>query len=234
VSSESVGRLLFIDDDDQIRSALGPVLESAGWGVTLAAGGAEALRRLEGCAPDVVVLDMMMPDMNGLEVCRRIREHSRVPVLMLTVKDSPADKVAALDMGADDYLTKPFQTDELLARLRALKRRAEYHLADVVRVGDLSIDLAHRQVKRAGSEIELRRREWEVLALLASEQGKVVSWTRLIEEILDADASADTAKSVPLMRVHVSNLRQRIEPHPAVPRYIITEPGVGLRLVDPG
>ena len=231
-TTDKKSRLLLVDDDEQVRRALSPALEQAGWAVTAVAGGQAALDFLTANDVDIVVLDLMMPEMNGLEVCARIREHSKVPVLMLTVSDTPADKVAALDIGADDYLTKPFAVDELFARLRALKRRSEYHMDDVVQVGDLSVDLKHRQVMRAGVELELRRREWDILALLAAEQGKVVSWSRLVGTVLGKNGPDALTEAMPLMRVHVSNLRQRVEHYPAVPRYVITEPGVGLRLAE--
>ncbi len=177
--------------------------------------------------PDLVVLDLMLPDRSGIEVCRELRTWMTAPILILSVRSNEADKITALDEGADDYLTKPFSAGELLARIRALLRRAAALTSPppVVKTGDLEVDIARRLVKRGGDEIALTPTEFDILAYLARNAGLVVTQRAILENVWGPEWVEDAQP----LRVHVSNLRKKIEPQPGGPRYIITEPGVGFR-----
>ena len=229
-SPERAMRVLVVDDEEQIRRALKSVLEARHYEVDLAASAEEGIELTALRTPDIVVLDLTLPNMSGLDACRRLREWYHGPILILSVRDSDDDKIAALDLGADDYLTKPFSTGELLARIRALLRRTQGADASVMelRSGDLFIDFAKRTVALKGEQVRLTRIEFDVLALLARNAGRVVTSRMLLENVWGPEYVGDTQT----LRVHVSHLRRKIEAPGDVPRYILTEPGVGFRFRD--
>lgn len=230
-SNEGAVKILVVDDEEQIRRAVKSILTARHYQVLLATQGDEALDLAAQHNPELIILDLTMPGMSGLEVCKALRGWYTGPILILSVRGSEADKVSALDLGADDYLTKPFSTGELLARIRALLRRAGMQDTPppMIRVGELEIDLARRLVTRAGEAVTLTPTEYAILAYLAQNANCVVTSSMLIEKVWGADASEDTQA----LRVHISHLRKKIEPHPAVPQYILTEPGVGFRFATP-
>lgn len=231
--TEKSAEILFVDDDEQIRDALVPILAKEGYDVRTAEDGESALAAFRESEPSLVILDIRMPGMNGFEVCERIRHLSAVPVLMLSVQDDHMDKVKALDLGADDYLTKPFEVTELLARIRALLRRAETRIEVPVSVHGLEVDFARRVVTVDGERVPLTKTEFDILGILASDPGRVFSAKSIVSHVWGRpEEQAGDADSVQLLRVHVSNLRRKLEPHPTVPRYVITEPGVGFKLTD--
>jgi len=221
-------RVLVIDDEAEIRRALKSVLALRKFDVTLASNGSEGLDAAIDCSPELVILDLSLPDMDGLEVCRELRNWLKVPILVLSVRSDDADKITALDSGADDYLTKPFSTGELLARVRALLRRAGD--ADtsrpLIEAGDIRVDLAARTVFARDEEVSLTRTEFEILAFLALHADAIVTSRMLLQTVWGPWYVGDTQT----LRAHVSHLRKKIEVDPALPRYIITEPGVGFRL----
>jgi two-component system, OmpR family, KDP operon response regulator KdpE len=224
------GRVLVVDDEPQITRALGIVLRGAGYAVRSAAGVSEALSCAADWSPDVVVLDLVLPDGSGVDVCRELRRWSRVPIVVLSAIGDEREKVRALDAGADDYVTKPFGTDELLARLRAALRRTSDLSGDgaVVTVGALSIDRASRRVSLDGDAVHLTPTEFGLLAVLAREPGRLVTHRQLLREVWGPQYTAETH----YLRVHFANLRAKLEPDPARPRYVLTEPGVGYRLAS--
>ncbi len=228
---EKPASILVVDDEAQIRRALNSILSTRGYRVMLAADGAEGLDLAIEHSPDLVVLDLAMPKMGGLEVCRELRTWHAAPILVLSVRDADADKIAALDAGADDYVTKPFSAGELLARVRALLRRAsgQAAAAPVITIGDLEINIAQRRARRGDREIELTRTEFDILAYLAQNADTVVTSRMILERVWGPEYRED----MQTLRVHVSHLRRKIEPHPSVPRYLLTEPGVGFRLCTP-
>lgn len=219
-------RVLVVDDEPQIRRALRAALAGHGYDVTLAEGGEDALVRIPSAQPQVVVLDLVMPNVDGFEVLRQTRAWSDVPVIVLSARGQEQDKVAALDLGADDYLTKPFGVDELLARVRALLRRAGVPPSPVVMVGDVTIDLARHVVTRAGEEIHLTPTEFNLLAVLARDPDKVLTHRMLLERVWGGYAGENAQQ----LRVYINYLRRKLEVDPANPRWIVTEPGVGYRL----
>ncbi|HOW71065.1 MAG TPA: response regulator [Phycisphaerae bacterium] len=226
--AEVVARVLVVDDEPQIRRFLRTSLAAHGYTIIEAANGTEALLRATDNRPEVMILDLGLPDIDGMEVIRRVREWSQVPIIVLSVRGRESDKIAALDAGADDYVTKPFGMGELLARIRAALRN---RLADevdepVFRNGGLCVDLARRQVRVDGREIKLTPNEYELLRVLVLNAGKVVTHQHLLREVW-GPADVDQTHYV---RVYVGQLRQKIEPDPAQPCFIITEPGVGYRL----
>ena len=227
---ERAQRVLVIDDEEQIRRALKSVLQARHYEVDLAENAEAGLELTASHTPDIIVLDLTLPDMSGLEACRRLREWYSGPILILSVRNADADKIAALDLGADDYLTKPFSTGELLARIRALLRRTHGVEASVneVRAGDLSIDFAKRVVTVRGEPVRLTRIEFDILAFLACNAGRVVTSRMLLDAVWGPEYDGDTQT----LRVHVSHLRRKIETPGDVPRYILTEPGVGFRFRD--
>jgi two-component system KDP operon response regulator KdpE len=220
-------RILVVDDEEQIRRALKSILSTRGYILEMAATAEEALLKAIDTPPDLVVLDLALPDRSGIEVCRELRTWMSAPILVLSVRANEADKIEALDEGADDYLTKPFSAGELLARIRALLRRGAALTSPppVITSGDLEIDIARRRVTRAGEEIALTPTEFDILAYLARNAGLVVTQRMILEQVWGPEWVEDAQT----LRVHVSNLRKKIEPHPGGPRYIITEPGVGFR-----
>lgn len=228
---ERTYRILVVDDEEQIRRALRSVLEARNYEVDLAESAEQALEITAERTPDAIILDLTLPGMSGLEACERLREWYRGPILVLSVRNADADKIAALDLGADDYLTKPFSSGELLARMRALLRRTSGADAGVneVRSGDLCIDFGRRIVTLRGNQVHLTRTEYDILALLAANAGRVVTQTMLLERVWGPEYIGDTQT----LRVHVSHLRKKIETPGDVPRYVLTEPGVGFRFVEP-
>lgn len=222
------GRILVIDDEAQIRKALRTILEARGYDVTCAETGADALVALTQRTPDLIVLDLSLPDTDGIELCEKMRTWLTVPILVLSVRSDETDKIAALETGADDYLTKPFSAGELVARVGALLRRSTGGTTapPVLVLDDLTIDIAGHRVLRDGTEITLTPIEFGILSLLAQNADRLVTWSQISDAVWGADWLAD----VRTIRVHVSNLRKKIEIHPTVPRHVLTEPGVGLRL----
>ena len=221
-------RVLVVDDEIEIRRALSRALSAREYIVETAADGMEAVGAASTFHPDLVVLDLNLPKLDGLEVARRIRASSPVPILVLSVREDESDKVAALDLGADDYLTKPFGIDELLARVRALLRRAEgpetgTDLRYVL--GKVEVDLHQRRVIRGGEDVRLTRTEWSLLDAFARHPGKLLTHRWLLERVWGEGYTED----VDVLRVFVSQLRKKIEPDPRRPRAIVTEPGIGYR-----
>ncbi|MGA2018123.1 MAG: response regulator [Opitutaceae bacterium] len=220
--------VLVVDDEVQIRRLLRITLEAAGYSVAEAETGRLGLEEAARRQPDAIVLDLGLPDLGGLEVLRLLREWSRAPVLVLTVLAGEADKVAALDGGADDYLTKPFGAAELTARLRAILRRAPgENEPSVVGFGDIEIDLAARVVRRAGAEVRLTAKEYAMLRLLVQHRGKVVTHGQMLRELWGPKAEGYTH----YLRVHMTHIRQKLEAEPHRPRHLKTESGIGYRLV---
>ncbi|MCX6956253.1 MAG: response regulator [Verrucomicrobia bacterium] len=221
--------ILVIDDEIQIRRLLRLTLEGAGYRVREAETGALGLNEIAVQRPDAVILDLSLPDLAGLDILRRVREWSQIPVLILSVRDGEAEKIAALDAGADDYLTKPFGGGELLARLRVLLRRAlPANGATVVQFGDVEVDFAKRTVTRAGTDLHLTVKEYALLRLLLQHRGKVVTHRQILREVWGAAHEADTH----YLRVHMVALRKKIEPTPQQPRFLKTESGVGYRFAE--
>lgn len=225
---EKPARILVVDDEEQIRRALRSILSARKYEVILAENGEQAIDLAIDHSPDMIILDIAMPGMDGIEVCRELRAWYTGPIIVLSVKAGETDKIVALDTGADDYLTKPFSAGELLARVRAQFRRAASAVVSppLVTVGDLEIDFAHRRARRSGNEIDLTRIEFDILAFLAQNLDCVVTSRMILERVWGPEYGDDTQT----LRVHVSHLRKKIEPYPSVPRYILTEPGVGFRL----
>lgn len=230
--SEGNPRVLVVDDEQAIRRFLRAALGAQGYTIYEAAGGREAIQAMIAYRPDVVILDLGLPDLDGVEVTRQVREWSQVPILILSVREGEEDKIAALDAGADDYLTKPFGAGELMARLRVALRRASHPGGEpVVQVGELSVDLGRRLVTLAGQEVALTPTEYDLLRLLVQNAGKVLTHRLLFQRVWGTGYEPD----LHLLRVNISNLRRKVEPDPARPRYIVTEPGVGYRLrIDAG
>jgi two-component system, OmpR family, KDP operon response regulator KdpE len=222
-------RVLVVDDEPQILRALRAALRGHGYDVQTAADGEEALDLLALRPPDVVILDLVMPGKSGFDVVREVRTWSRVPIIVLSARGEERDKVIALDLGADDYLTKPFSMNELLARIRvALRHRPEMAATEpVVRAGLVTVDLARRTISRAGTEVHLTPTEWQLLAELAREPGKVLTQRMLLQRVWGPEYS-DEAQ---YLRVYINQLRRKLESDPAHPRILITEPGVGYRFI---
>jgi two-component system, OmpR family, KDP operon response regulator KdpE len=223
-----VTRILVVDDEAHIRRAVERALAARGYEVEGAEDGADALDRAAVAPPDLVILDLNMPGVDGLEVTRRLRSWSGVPILILSVREEEPDKIAALDLGADDYLTKPFGVGELLARVRALLRRAEAagdkHPPRYIS-GHVEIDLGERRVAREGRDVHLTKTEWALLETLSASAGKLLTHRWLLERVW-GDGYGD---DVEVLRVFVSQLRRKIEPDPRRPQAIVTEPGIGYR-----
>lgn len=223
----SAPRILVIDDETPIRRFLKISLEAEGFGYLEAESGQEGLAVAASQRPDLIVLDLGLPDLDGLTILRRIREWSAVPVIILTVKDSETDKVALLDAGADDYLTKPFSVPELIARIRVALRHAQPQDADaVIRSGDVVIDLAKRSVTKRGAAVKLTATEYALLRLLAKNAGRVVTQPHLLREVWGPHATEQSQ----YLRVFIAQLRKKLESDPARPRLILTEPAVGYRM----
>lgn len=231
--SDLAPTILLIEDDPQIRRFLRASLPVHGYRLIEAGTGEEGIAQAATRAPDVVLLDLGLPDVDGLVVTRRLREWSAMPIVVLSARGLERDKVAALDAGADDYLTKPFGVEELLARLRVALRHAAAGAAGAPAArfvaGDLQVDVAGRRVEVAGREVRLTPTEFKLLALLVRHAGKVVTQRQLLVEVWGPGAAGRTH----YLRVHMHGLRHKIEPIPARPRWLITEPGVGYRLREP-
>ena len=221
-------RILVVDDEPQILRALSTNLRARGYEVSTAASGEEALRLAAEGHPDLVVLDLGLPGIDGIEVVRGLRGWTAVPVIVLSVRDAEADKVAALDAGADDYVTKPFGMDELLARMRAaLRRSTPADEAPVVETGDLKVDLQARRVLRDGEEVRLTPTEWHVVEILARNHDKLVTQRELLHEVWGPAYEVETN----YLRVYMARIRAKLETDPSQPRCFLTEPGVGYRMV---
>ena len=221
-------RILVVDDEPQIGRLLKTSLGARGYEVAVASDGQAALDLAASWRPDLILLDLGLPIIDGLEVCRQVRAWSQVPIIVLTVRDAEQDKVAALDLGADDYLTKPFGTDELLARIRvALRHAARLSVTEepVRHFGDLMIDLARRLVVVRGQEVHLTPREYDLLRVLVVQAGKVLTHRMLLRAVWGSAYEQD----VPTLRVFVTQLRRKIEADPSHPAHILTEPGIGYR-----
>jgi two-component system KDP operon response regulator KdpE len=222
-------RVLVVDDEPQILRALRTSLRGAGYEVDTAETAEQALTQLAVSPPDAVILDLVLPDGRGTDIARELRTWSNVPVIVLSVVGDESEKVAALDAGADDYVTKPFGIDELLARLRAALRRGEPSGEPVVEIGALSVDLEKRSVHVDGKLVQLTPHEFELLRALARNPGKLMTHSALLREVWGRAYDDESH----YLHVYVSQLRRKLEPDPARPRYILTEPGAGYRLVDP-
>lgn len=230
-SITSKSDLLVIDDEVQIRRLLRLTLESTGYRVREAETGTLGLNDAAVQRPDAIILDLSLPDMGGLEVLRRIREWSHIPVLILSVRGAEADKIAALDAGADDYLTKPFGGGELLARMRVLLRRTQpAGEVSIARFGDVEVDFSKRTVTRAGVDLHLTVKEYALLRLLLQHRGKVVTHRQLLRDVWGPGHEEDTH----YLRVHMANLRKKIEATAAGAGFVKTESGIGYRFVDRG
>jgi two-component system KDP operon response regulator KdpE len=220
-------RVLVVDDEPQIRRALRTNLEARHYEVDQAATGEEALRLAAARHPDVVILDLGLPGIDGIEVVAGLRGWSDVPIIVLSARDAERDKVAALDAGADDYVSKPFGMDELLARLRAALRRLSVDNTEepIVTTSAFSIDLSAKRVMRDGEEVRLTPTEWQLAELLVRHRGKLISQRQLLQEVWGPQYETETN----YLRVYFAQLRRKLEPEPSRPRYFITEPGMGYR-----
>ncbi len=224
----SNGRVLIVDDEPQIRRFLKPALAAAGYEVLTAETGEEALRLLASAAPDVVVLDLGLPDMDGKDVLREARAFSRAPIIILSARDREAEKIMALDAGANDYVEKPFGIGELMARLRvAMRHAAGGGDAAIVRCGPVIIDLDKRLVTRNGEPVRLTPKEYDLLAILARQAGRVVTHRQILRTVWGPAHQEDTQ----YLRVFVGQLRGKIEEDLSAPKLIQTEPGIGYRLI---
>jgi two-component system KDP operon response regulator KdpE len=222
--------ILVVDDEPQIRRVLRATLTAEGYSVIEARDGMEALEKLRSARPDLILLDMNMPALDGLEACREIRGSSQIPILMLTVRGAEKDKVRALDAGADDYVVKPFGIQELLARVRALLRRvSDNQEPRVVVSGDLQLDFEKREILVRGEPVHLTPKEFAVLKELVTADGRPISHRRLLQSVWGPDYGEETES----LRVVINQLRKKIEANPAKPAYIVTEPWVGYRFIQP-
>ena len=222
--------ILVIDDEPQILRALRTILAAKRFRVSVASRGEEGLALAAAQQPDVIILDLSLPDMDGIEVCQRLREWTQVPIIVLSVRDSEHDKVLALDKGADDYLTKPFGIDELLARVRVALRhssQAQGSKSAKINAGPLEIDLVNHRVTRQGEEIKLTATEFKLLAYLAANAGRVLTHQAILSHVWDP-ADAD---HVEYLRVYIRQLRKKLEDDPEQPVYLVNEPGIGYRFI---
>jgi two-component system KDP operon response regulator KdpE len=223
-----VTRVLLVEDEPALARALAITLRARRYDVDVAHSGAAALDAVANRHPDLVVLDLGLPDLDGMDVLRGLRGWTQVPVVVLSARQTSDDKVEALDAGADDYVTKPFGMDELLARLRAASRRGVTGSpAPVVETASFTVDLPHRRVLRDGTEVRLTPTEWHLLELLARNAGNIVGRRELLQELRGPHLDRETH----YLRVYVAQLRRKLEPDPSRPRHLLTEPGIGYRLV---
>jgi DNA-binding response OmpR family regulator len=224
-------RILVVDDEASIRDVLRRYLEREGYRVEVAADGPGALRATAQMPPDLIVLDLMLPGLDGLEVCNRLRMQSTVPIIMLTARDEEADKIRGFTTGADDYITKPFSPAELVLRVKAVLRRVEATMTptpapgNILRFGSLTISPAFRRVELAGRAVELSAREFDLLYFMASHPGQVFTRSQLLQQVWEYDYHGDSST----VTVHISRLREKLEPDPTHPRYIKTVWGVGYK-----
>lgn len=221
-------RILVVDDEPQIRRALDLALRGHGYEVQLAAGSEAALVLLGSQPPDVVILDLMLPDLDGLELLRELRGWSDVPVIVLSARGEEATKIEALDLGADDYLTKPFGIGELLARVRAVLRRGKESPPPLLTFGAVTVDLPNHRVLRDGRAVHLTPTEFHLLAVLVLNRGKLMTHRQLLQKVWGSYASENARQ----LRVYINYLRTKLERDPHAPELIVTEPGVGYRLAD--
>jgi len=219
--------ILVVDDDPAIRDSMARELQAGGYTTAVASDGLDGVRAFESHAPDLVLTDLSMPRSDGFELITAIRAGARTPIIVLSVRGNDADKIRALDLGADDFVTKPFSVGELMARIRAQLRRLGGAAATTLQFDDLTIDLERRRVVQGGRDIRLTPTEYALLELLASNAGKPVFTDHIIARVW-RDAPGTTADTV---RVHMSALRKKVEPDPSSPRYIVTEPWVGYRFI---
>ncbi len=222
-------RILVVDDEPQILRALGTTLRGAGFTVDTAETAEAALAAAAAHPPAAIILDLVLPDGSGTDVAREFRTWSDAPVIVLSAVGEEKEKIAALDAGADDYVTKPFSVDELLARLRAVLRRSKPDAGPVIEVGDLRIDVPQRSVVRDGERVKLTPHEFDLLRVLAQNRGKLLTHRMLLRDVWGPSYQAEAH----YLHVYVSHLRAKIEPDPANPQYVLTEPGAGYRMVDP-
>jgi two-component system KDP operon response regulator KdpE len=220
-------RVLVVDDERAIRRYLHAALNAQGYTVYDASNGLEALNAVITDKPDLVILDLGLPDLDGVEVTRRLREWTQIPIIILSVREQEEDKIAALDAGADDYLTKPFSSGELMARIRVAMRRSLQSTSEPVFESDgLKVDLARRKVTANGQEVSLTPTEYELLRVLVQNAGRVITHRQLLKQVWGLAYEAESH----ILRVNMSNLRRKIELDPTRPHYILTEPGVGYRM----
>ncbi len=225
--SAGAPRVLVVDDEPHIVRGLKIILRGAGYAVEAAETKAEALAALGARPPDALVLDLVLPDGQGVEVCEEVRRWSRLPIVVLSAVGDEREKVRALDAGADDYMTKPFGPDELLARLRAvLRRSAELGGSPRLEVGDLVVDLADRRVSRAGHEVHLTPIEFDLVRVLVQHRERLVTHRQLLHEVWGPEYGEETH----YLRVHIAHIRAKLERDPSRPRLLVTEPGIGYRL----
>jgi two-component system KDP operon response regulator KdpE len=225
--SENRQRVLVVDDENAIRRYLHTALSAQGFSVYEAVNGQETIAAVLENRPDIIILDLGLPDFDGIEVTRRLREWSQTPIIILSVREAEQDKIAALDAGADDYLTKPFGTGELMARMRVVMRRlANKPDEPILQVDKLKMDLSRRLVTVDDHEISLTPTEYEILRLLLQNAGKVITHRQLLRQVWGTAYEEE----MHILRVNISNLRRKIEADPARPHYLVTEPGVGYRL----
>jgi two-component system KDP operon response regulator KdpE len=222
-------RVLVVDDEPQILRGLQTMLRGAGYDVATATTAADALAAAAAHPPEAVILDLILPDGRGTDVARELRTWTDVPVIVLSAVGEEKEKVAALDAGADDYVTKPFGVDELLARLRAALRRAVPANESAIAIGELEIDVPNRSVLLAGKRVKLSPHEFDLLRVLAQNEGKLLTHRALLREVWGPSYQAEAH----YLHVYVSNLRRKLEPDPSSPRYLLTESGAGYRLVEP-
>jgi two-component system response regulator RegX3 len=223
--------ILLVEDEESIAEPFAKALERGGFSTTVARSGGEAMRLVRELQPDVVLLDLALPDLNGRDVCRGLRAESDVPIIMITASGTVTDRVVGLELGADDYVVKPFATTEVIARIRAVLRRGRGDMgqAGVLTVGDLSLDLNARRAWLAGAELELTRKEFDLLARLARDAGRVVTRESLMSDVWDMNWFGSTKT----LDVHIAWLRRKLGDDPASPDYIHTVRGVGFRLSEP-
>ena len=227
-------RVLVIEDDKSIRNFMKTILEANNYEVIMAVNGAEAYSMITSQCPDVVILDLGLPDMDGMKILKSVREWSGMPILVVSARSHERDKVEALDLGADDYITKPFGNSELLARIRTALRHTMQHqagsdpLLHPYHHGDLTIDFEKRLVTRDETDIHLTQNEYKIVALLAQNSGRVLTYDKLIEYVWGPYSENDNTS----LRVHMANIRRKLEPNPAEPIYLFTEIGVGYRMAE--
>lgn len=221
-------RILLVEDEASLRRALAMNLTARGYEITEAANGTQALALTATQDDDVVVLDLGLPDVTGFDVIKTIRQHTNIPIIVLSARTGSSDKVTALDLGADDYVTKPFNIDELLARLRAATRRtAAVETTRIVRLGDVTVDLVATTATRTdGSSVQLTPTEWQMLELLLCQPGKLITRQQLLARLRGGDPKHTDPS---YLRIYMAQLRRKLEPEPSRPRYLITEPGMGYR-----
>jgi two-component system response regulator RegX3 len=228
-----LGRILIVEDEESLADSIRYNLEREGFAVDVAGDGRVALERFPDVGPDLVILDLMLPEVTGLDVCRAIRQHSAVPVIMVTAKDAEADKVAGLELGADDYVTKPFSMRELISRVRANLRRvrmtpAEAQIDEILRGGPVELDVARHEARVRGDPVALPPKEFELLETLLRRKGRLLTRDFLIDEVWGSDYFGDTKT----LDVHVKRLRRKVEEDPHAPAHLITVRGLGYKFVD--